>query len=401
MKKIFLSTSNIQPIPAVHGGATETLIDILIRENEVEKKCFFYILCKYDELAELKARHLKYTRIIYFKSIKDASLFELLTDKEVYVYLMVRVLNFFGIIKTVIPPRYYFFAYRMCKKLRPDYFVAEGGMYELYEMLSEIIPRDRRYAHLHRVVNGYDKFWSIFPNAIACSNYVKNAYIGQARTETLSARVVKNCCNEILFKEEPEKKLVASKKSEFGFNDDDFVVIFSGRVVQEKGVKELIEAIAKIHITNIKLLIIGSSFFANSEDTEYWLAIQRQAAFLGKRVVMAGYVPNNELSVYFAMSSLCVVPSVWEEPVALVPLEAMTYGVPVLVTDSGGMVEYQKNGCIAIVKREPDLAVNLSDAIVSLYKDHLLRQKMVVAGKKRASEFSCKGFYNEFLQVFN
>lgn len=400
MKKIFLSTSNVLPIPAVRGGATETLIDILIKENEIKKQCFFYILCKYDQLAELRSASLKFTRIIYFKSIRESSIFELLGDKEIYIYLAARLANLFRLVKSDMPPRYYYFSYRMCKKIRPDYFVAEGGVYEFYEKLKGIISSDRRFAHFHRVVHGNDRLWEIFPNAIGCSEYVKNAYLGQGSANILSANVVRNCCNESFFKKMPKKSLVEKRKIEFEFNDDDFIVIFSGRVVQEKGVLELITAIENISLTNIKLLIVGSTFYASSQDTEYWQAVKDKALSLGNRVVMTGYIPNNELNIYLSMSSLCVVPSVWEEPVALVPLEAMTFGVPVLVTDSGGMIEYQKDDCISIVKRETNLASNLSGAILALYKDDSRREKMILAGKRRAAEFCPKDYYAEFLKVF-
>ncbi|MDC1292412.1 glycosyltransferase family 4 protein [Amylibacter sp.] len=400
MKKIFLSTSNVQPIPAVLGGATETLIDILITKNEIEKKCLFFILCKYNADAQIKSKDFKYTKVIYFKSRKDSSIFELLKNKEIFFYFIAKALSRLGFIKTSIPPRYYFLAYRLCKIIKPDYFVAEGGMYEKYAMVSKVIPPERRYAHLHRVVNGNKKLWSIFPNAIAISNYVKNAYIGNQNLVTVSAKVVPNCCNETVFQQKPNEQLVKLKRRELNFNDDDFVVIFSGRIVEEKGVKELLLAIENIPIEKVKLLIVGSPFFASSNETEYWAYIQKIAASLGDRVCMTGYVPNNELSLYFSLSSLCVVPSVWEEPVALVPLEAMTFGLPVIVTNSGGMVEYQKDNCILVVDREPDLTDTLCKAISSLYNDKELRKSMITKGKLRAGEFSSHKFYYDFLNVF-
>ena len=400
MEKIFLSTSNVQPIPAVLGGAIETLIDILIAKNEIEKKCLFFILCRYNSEAEIKSKNFKYTKVIYFKSKNDASVFELLTDKEIYIYFIAKLLGYLGLLKIPIPPRYYFLAYRLCKIIQPDYFVAEGGMYENYAMVSEVIPPDRRYAHLHRVVNGNNKLWSIFPKAIAISDYVKNAYIGTQNLDMVSAKVVPNCCNEIVFQQRPSEKLVKAKKRELNFEDDDFIVIFSGRVVEEKGVKELLLAIENIPNERIKLLIVGSSFYASSGQTEYWSNIQKLSISLGNRVCMTGYVPNHELSLYFAVSSLCVVPSVWEEPVALVPLEAMTFGLPVIVTNSGGMVEYQKDNCILIVNRGPDLIEALSKAIISVYDDKELSQNMIAKGKLRAGEFSSHKFYYDFLNVF-
>ena len=400
MKKILLSTSNVQPIPAVLGGATETLIDILIKKNEIKKKCLFFILCKFNADAQTKSKKLKYTKIIYFKSRRDSSIFELLTNKEIIFYLVAKFLSRLGFIKISIPPRYYFLAYRLCKIIKPDYFVAEGGIYENYALISKVMPPDRRYAHLHRIVNGNKKLWSIFPNAIAISNYVKNAYIGNQSLVTVTAKVVPNCCNEIVFQEKPKEQLIKAKRRELNLNDNDFVVVFSGRIIEEKGVKELLLAIENISDEKVKLLIVGSPFYASSDETEYWNNIQKIAKSLGDRVCMTGYIPNNELGLYFSLSSLCVVPSVWEEPVALVPLEAMTFGLPVIITNSGGMVEYQKDNCILIVDREPDLEITLSKAINSVYNDKELRKTMIAKGRQRAAEFSSHKFYYDFLNVF-
>ena len=48
MKKILFVTSNLMPVPAVKGGAVETLLQILAEENEKEQKAEFYIICRYD-----------------------------------------------------------------------------------------------------------------------------------------------------------------------------------------------------------------------------------------------------------------------------------------------------------------------------------------------------------------
>lgn len=401
MKKVFLSTSNVHPIPAVLGGATETLIDILIRENETEKKYFFVVLCRYHEQAKLESSVLRFTKIVYFSPISQTPISKCLFDLEIYIYFGIKILKMFGFIKKTIPPRYYYFAYRLCKKLKPDFFVAEGGLYEHYEMICDIIPQNRRYAHLHRVLRGNNKLWSIFPNAIACSNFVGNAYLGPMNPDNVSISVVRNCCDESIFRKTYSSTVVERLRKKLNFKESDFVVIFSGRIVREKGVKELIDAISKIQNKNIKLLIIGSSFYSSSKKTEYWSEVTSKASVLDDRVTMTGFIPNSHLGLYFAISSLCVVPSVWEEPVALVPLEAMNAGVPVLVTDSGGMIEYQKDNCIAVVNREPSLSDNLSVAIERLYGDQDLRYQMSIKGSERAKEFSCKKYYYDFCSLFD
>ena len=67
MKKIVMIVPNCLPIPAVKGGAVETLVTHIINENEKEKKVVLEIFSIADELTDKDKNKYKYTNIHYIK----------------------------------------------------------------------------------------------------------------------------------------------------------------------------------------------------------------------------------------------------------------------------------------------------------------------------------------------
>lgn len=67
MKTICFIAPYNYSIPAIQGGAIETLVQHLIEENEKEKKFKFIVLSTYSKEAEEVAKKYKYTKYIYFK----------------------------------------------------------------------------------------------------------------------------------------------------------------------------------------------------------------------------------------------------------------------------------------------------------------------------------------------
>lgn len=72
-----------------------------------------------------------------------------------------------------------------------------------------------------------------------------------------------------------------------------------------------------------------------------------------------GYIPNNALYRYYQASDLQVIPSLWKETAGIVAIEGMLSGLPLIVTRSGGMVEYVDETCAKILERDDRLVENL------------------------------------------
>ena len=159
------------------------------------------------------------------------------------------------------------------------------------------------------------------------------------------------------------------------------------------------EAIAALPIPQIKLLIVGSPFFARTQQSPFQRRLEQQAKSLGSRVQFTGYIPNEDLPDYYRLADLCCVPTLVEEAAGLVAVEAMACGRPVLATRSGGMPEYLQGSQAVLVERGDTVADQLAWSIRMLYEHPALCAEMGAAGALRGKEFSTEHYYAEFVRI--
>ena len=188
-------------------------------------------------------------------------------------------------------------------------------------------------------------------------------------------------------------------RQNLGIPQDLFLVAYCGRLVKEKGVKELIYSISKFKQKNIGLLLIGSSFFRNSKNTKYQNDLKKLSNKLKVKIYETGFIHSSILRNYLLLCDLCVVPSVYQEPGALVPLEAMGVGLPVIITDVGGIKEYYDGKSLIKVSTK-NLIQNLYNKINFLRKNPKLLKKLKINGPKLAKKYQRKDFYFNFINIF-
>ena len=98
------------------------------------------------------------------------------------------------------------------------------------------------------------------------------------------------------------------------------------RFVPEKGLTDLLEAFAR-QDSGLQLVIAGDA----DHETDYSRRVKKMAA-KNDRVILTGYITGDDLNQVFSHARLFVLPSYHEGlPIAL--LEAMSYGLSVLVSD--------------------------------------------------------------------
>ncbi len=137
------------------------------------------------------------------------------------------------------------------------------------------------------------------------------------------------------------------KKSEFidiklkyGFEKDDFVCLFIGRVSREKSLEDLINNFARIDKPNVKLFIVGGG-----PDEGYFRNLVTELG-LNDKIVFTGMVPPCEIPVYYHVGDLFVNFSMTETQ-GLTYCESLASGCPVLVrydSNLDGVVESGRNG---------------------------------------------------------
>jgi len=163
----------------------------------------------------------------------------------------------------------------------------------------------------------------------------------------------------------------------------DRVVGFVGRLVEEKGIWDLVRALAllvPIH-SSVKLLIVGDRLHSDRDRrTGKRFPDVLAAGGLTDRVVFAGFQEKTE--EYYALMDVFVLPS-HREGMPRTILEAMAAGKPIVATDIRGCRE-------EVVDGETGLLVPVSDpealarAIEHILFDRNLARSMGLAGRRRA-----------------
>lgn len=142
--------------------------------------------------------------------------------------------------------------------------------------------------------------------------------------------------------------------------DNEKIVFFVGRLVNEKGAQILIDAVPKVleHYYDAKFIIAGRG---PQMDHLKWMSASRN---VNHKVFFTGYIGDEDLLKLYKCSDVAVFPSLYE-PFGIVALEGMVANVPVVVSDTGGLGEIVHHG-IDGMKAYTGNANSLGDCILEL-----------------------------------
>ena len=157
------------------------------------------------------------------------------------------------------------------------------------------------------------------------------------------------------------------------------IIFFVGRMVREKGVQILIEALPKVRwgYHDAKLLICGGGQREHLVNLAAYLGMERHVYF-------AGFVPDEDLMKIYAVSDIACFPSLYE-PFGIVALEAMAAGLPVVVSDAGGLPEVVENGVTGITTYAGN-PNSLADGLLKLLHEPETASRLVAAAHERVLE---------------
>jgi len=154
-------------------------------------------------------------------------------------------------------------------------------------------------------------------------------------------------------------------------------LLWVGRLIEEKGVVYLIEAMkwVNIEIPKIKLILIGEGRLKGR--------LKRLAERLSVQVEFMGELPNSDVLRWMEDVDLFILPSL-HEGLPLVLLEAMASCLPVVATSIGGIKDVVVDGetGILIPPKNPYL---LAEKIIYLMKNEDLRRRMGENGRERVA----------------
>lgn len=391
MKRVCLVAPGELPVPATQGGAVETLITTLVKQNEINGDMKLTVAAPRDKKSELEASFFKKTHFIYVPTAKSIKRFihkciQFAWDKLGLNHSVPLNTPFQREAAKLVNPEEY------------DIIVMEGGMFEPTALYRKRYG-DKLWYHLHGVPEAPFKCLG-YKTVISVSEFAKKSWLQYCDEDTThSVSVVHNGIDVAKFQREFTEENRKAVRARLGFASDDFVALYCGRIIEVKGVLELLKAIQRIDDDHVKLMVVGSPDFAKSSHTPYLDKVQSLVDELGDRVAFTGYVPNDQVHQYSKSADVQVVPSLWEEAAGLVGVEAMAAGLPLIVSHSGGLQEYVPETCSIVVERNESFISSLSDAIVSLREHPELCESMMKNGLLQAEHFSEQTFYDEFVRA--
>jgi len=110
-------------------------------------------------------------------------------------------------------------------------------------------------------------------------------------------------------------------------------VLFVGRLVEAKGVREAVKAWRRSGV-DLPLVLAGTG------PLRAELEAQAAAEKVGPALEVLGWVERDRLSALYQRARAVLFPSRWQEPFGIVGIEALSFGVPVVAWESGGIGEW-------------------------------------------------------------
>jgi alpha-maltose-1-phosphate synthase len=167
-----------------------------------------------------------------------------------------------------------------------------------------------------------------------------------------------------------------------------FTILHVGALNWFKGLHYLLDALVRLKLANAKLIVVGRGHSA-------WNAYlqSRMASMPGVELISG--LPHDELMRCYEQADLFVFPSL-VGGLGLVVYEAMSTGLPVIVSDGDVIIRDGQDGLVA----HPKQTGALEAAILRLYEDADLRRHLGQNGRLRARQFSCQAYRRRIGEVY-
>ena len=391
-KIIIASTS---PIPAVRGGAVETLTTMLIEANE--RNPHFRFLVFTTDVPEFDRVHYVNTEL---RTIKKTN--------EIF-RLPFRIFNRlcrFLHIQFQFDLQAFRIAWAMHKE-QCDYILVENHSLLFHEIRLTNRTNAKMIYHWH---NGFqnDKFREYAGRKYA--RYIlKNADLVLAVSQYIKERLskdkykdnIKVYYNAVDFHKFYPNLNIIDTRNQLQIGEKAIVFLYAGRMSEEKGLEKLLQAASLLpQEMNYILLIAGKKWFGTSSENEYFVRVKKIAHQIKNHIKFTGYIDNNEINKYYSAADWTVVPSVCDEAFGMTALESIACGTPVLAANSGGLPEVVKPGTGLLVSHGENFVFDLAEEMKKIISGHVnVLPREEIAEAARAEFKGALGYFNQFCEL--
>ena len=215
---------------------------------------------------------------------------------------------------------------------------------------------------------------------LGVSNFIREhaeARFPRLRSKT---KTVYNGVDGNLFRPEGEPAFAEASAGK----PNDPPILYVGRVEERKGVHVLVEAFEQViskQRPNARLRIVGPHSYWDAQPSPYYRALVERCQG-NPRIELLGPTYDDQALAAIYRDSLCtVVPSVFPEALGLTALEAQASGVPVVVSNAGGLPETVSLGTSGLVFDNGNSG-QLAEAVLSIIGNPDRRKTMGAAARE-------------------
>ncbi|MFH1710165.1 MAG: glycosyltransferase family 4 protein [bacterium] len=148
-------------------------------------------------------------------------------------------------------------------------------------------------------------------------------------------------------------------REKYGIDKDDFIFMYIGRLSEDKGAGQLLEAakvlIANLGIRRVKLMIVGSSFFGGqAKITPFIKELQRSSEKVKENIIFTGFINRPDIPNIYGLANAVVVPSIVMDASPTVCYEASAMSLPLIASKRGGIPEIVKDRETGLLVDDPE-----------------------------------------------
>ena len=392
--KIAILTSGILPVPAVLGGAVENLIDFYLAYNDQHK---LHNITVYSvDNPKTKTHHALQSDVNHYHFIDIKSrlaririkLYALLHPESPYYHHSISY--------------YLEQSIKQIRKQDYDLILIENRPAYALRLRQVTLAKIAYHLHTEKIDNDSEDYRCIYDAAsriITVSDYIGNCVKSFHPDDTKCITVY----NGIDLKAFSYMRTPRITRKDLRLDDDDFVLIFCGRISREKGFFQLLDAMLKIQPQpNIKLLFLGSPFYGNAKtkgEAQFFEAIKAKVEIIKDRIIFTGYIPYDQMPDYLSVSDVSVTPSIWDDPFPTTVLEAQAMCKPIIATRRGGIPEEVSEKNAILLETDEHFVDRLSEAILDLYHHPEKRLEMAEESRKRSTLFDKENYAKNFFNA--
>lgn len=394
--KIAIIAPEVLPIPPIKGGAVES--DIYEVITRLPKSTWIYCFSIFDNnlpKCEIK-ENIKYLRFKPGIISKLLTLTYRLPFKRSNSYLYWLTYSLWCAWKT--------------HKIKPDIIHIHNRI-QFIPIIRFLNPKTKIILHLHQLgvlqtKNVWnEKILKKIDLIIGCSKFLaeetRNRFPNYKNVIFLYNGFNQNRFSPYWLRSK-EKETIREK---FKISDDEKVILYVGRLVENKGIHLLIRAFAKLvkKFNRIKLVIVGGEVVGDPSSHRYFLSLRELVnSSEGNNIVFTGRINYEDIYRYYLLGDILVVPSIVREGLGNIAIEAMATGIPVISSDRGGLAEIVRNDKNGLTLSEIEDVNGLTRTIERLIINDNLRITLGKNGFEYVkNEFSWEKITNDLESIYS